>query len=207
MKINVYVDGFNLYYGCLKGTPYRWLDLGKLCQILLPGDSINRIRYFTALVKPEPSDPQKHIRQQTLLRALQTIPHLTIHYGHFLSHSVRMPLAKPPATGARTVEVLKMEEKGSDVNLATHLLVDGFDNDYEAAVIISNDSDLLEPINVVRKRLRLTLGILNPHRNRSRELSRAADFYRPIRAGALSASQFPPTLRDANGIIMKPQGW
>jgi hypothetical protein len=50
MRTNVYVDGFNLYYGCLKGTPYRWLDLEALCSRLLPTNSIHRIRYFTARV-------------------------------------------------------------------------------------------------------------------------------------------------------------
>ena len=58
----------------------------------------------------------------------------------------RMPLHPPPATGPKTVQVMKSEEKGSDVNLATYLLVDAFDDDYEAAVVVSNDSDLAEPI-------------------------------------------------------------
>jgi len=48
MATNVYVDAFNLYYGSLKGTPYRWLDLGAFCARLLPKDRINRIRYFTS---------------------------------------------------------------------------------------------------------------------------------------------------------------
>ena len=51
-----------------------------------------------------------------------------------------------PATGAKTVQVMKSEEKGSDVNIASYLLVDAFDDDYEAAVVVSNDSDLAEPI-------------------------------------------------------------
>lgn len=44
----VYVDGFNLYYGSVKGTPYKWLDLGRLCSLLLPGDQIVYLKYFTA---------------------------------------------------------------------------------------------------------------------------------------------------------------
>ncbi len=47
MKTNVYVDGFNLYYGSLKDTPYRWLDIAALCANILPNNIINRIRYFT----------------------------------------------------------------------------------------------------------------------------------------------------------------
>ncbi|HZT54502.1 MAG TPA: NYN domain-containing protein [Gaiellaceae bacterium] len=207
MRANVYVDGFNLYYGLVRGTPYRWLDLGKLCRLLLPGDEINRIRYFTARVRSRPDDPGKAQRQQTFLRALETIPNLTVHYGHFLERPVRMALADPPARGPRTVEVLRTEEKGSDVNLATYLLVDGFDRDYELAVIISNDSDLLEPIRVVREKLALRVGVLNPQRTTSHALRQAADFYRPVRLGAIRASQFPDTLRDARGQIRKPSAW
>jgi len=45
---NVYIDGFNLYYGCLKGTLDKWLDPAALARRLLPADTIKRIRYFTA---------------------------------------------------------------------------------------------------------------------------------------------------------------
>ncbi len=92
MLTNVYVDGFNLYYGCLKGTPYKWLDLGTLCQALLPPNKIQRIRYFTAKISAQ-ADPQGPVRQSIYLRALQTVPGLTVHLGHFLTSTVRMPLA------------------------------------------------------------------------------------------------------------------
>ncbi len=77
MATNVYVDAFNLYYGCLKGTPYRWLDLGTLCTRLLPKDPINRIRYFTATVSARPDNPDAPQRQQVYLRALETVPGLS----------------------------------------------------------------------------------------------------------------------------------
>jgi len=154
MKTNVYIDGFNLYYGCLKGTPHRWLDLAAFCQTSFPPprNQINRIRYFTAHVNARPNNPQQRVRQQTYLRALRTIPHLTIHLGSYLEKPTRMPLHPPPAAGPKTVQVMKSEEKGSDVNLACYLLVDAFDDDYEAAVVVSNDSDLAEPIRLVRQK-------------------------------------------------------
>ena len=126
------------------------------------GIHINRIRYFTARVQARPGDPQKPQRQDMFIRALQTISNLTVHYGHFLTHTLRMPLASPPPGGPNTVEVIKTEEKGSDVNLATYLLVDGFDKDYELAIVISDDSDLIEPIKVVKDKLGLQVGVLNP---------------------------------------------
>lgn len=207
MRTNVYVDGFNLYYGCLMNTPYRWLNLAELCRLALPRNTINRIRYFTALVKARPDDPQKPVRQQTYIRALQTNPTLTVHYGHYLERVARMPLANPPAAGPRTVEVIRTDEKGSDVNLATYLLLDGFQGDYEVAVIISNDSDLLRPIEVIRNTLGHRVGVLNPQKNTSRALLRVSTFYKPIRAGLLRASQFPPTIQDAHGTITKPVVW
>ena len=185
MVTNVYVDGFNLYYGCLRGTQYRWLDLEALCRRLLPQDSIHRIRYFTARVTPRPSNPQASQRQQAYLRALETIPYLTVHLGHFLSHPVRMPLAHPQSGGPPTVEVVKTEEKGSDVNLATYLLLDAFRTDCETAVVISNDSDLKEPIAVVQQQLGIPVGVVNPYpaMHRSRTLQPA--FFKQLRPSVL----------------------
>ena len=139
MSANIYVDGFNLYYGCLRGTPYKWLDLAALCRRLFPRDTIHRIRYFTANITPRPSGPpQKVQRQQAYLRALQTIPHLTIHRGRYLTHPTRMPLAHPRPGGPTTVEVIKTAEKGSDVNLATYLLLDTYDRSaYRGALVLA----------------------------------------------------------------------
>ena len=207
MRTNVYVDAFNLYYGCLKGTPYRWLDLGALCRRLLPRDEIHRIRYFTALVSARPEDLREPERQQAYLRALRTTPGLSIHLGRYLSHVVRMPLAHPPPHGPRSVEVIKTEEKGSDVNLATYMLLDACSLDCEAAVVISNDSDLKEPVELAQSLLGLTVGVINPHPAQRRSRALRPTFFKQIREPALRACQFPPVLSDENGKIHKPVGW
>jgi hypothetical protein len=206
VKTNVYVDGFNLYYGAVKDTPYKWLDIHKLCTVLLPQNTIHRIRYFTAPVRDTPNDPTKAQRQQTFIRALETLPGFSVHYGSFLSSNVRMPLVKPTKK-QRSAHVVKMEEKGSDVNLASLLLADAFRGDFECAVVLSNDSDLVLPIKIVATELHLPVGILNPHKRFSVELMKVATFRKPIRAGALQACQLPPTLKDAKGTITKPPGW
>jgi hypothetical protein len=207
MVANVYVDAFNLYYGCLKGTPYRWLDLGTLCRRLLPKDRINRIRYFTATVSARPDNPHAPQRQQVYLRALETVPGLSIHYGHYLSHVTRMPLAKPRPGGARTVAVVKTEEKGSDVNLATFLLLDGFKRDCEVAVVISNDSDLKLPIELAERELGLRIGVVNPHPPARRSRALEPTFFKQLRVSTLAACQFPSMLSDARGEIHKPDRW
>jgi NYN domain len=204
VRVNVYIDGFNLYYGALKRTPYRWLNVAEMCKLLLPRDQIQQVKYFTALVNPRKSDPDQRSRQETFLRAVGTIPNLEIFYGFFLTHEIMMPLA-PPDKGYR--RVIKTEEKGSDVNLATHLLIDGFDDAYELAVVVSNDSDLLEPIKVVTQRLGKPVGILNPHKVPSVALLPHAMFVKQIRQGVLARSQFPDELTDAQGKFSKPHGW
>ncbi len=231
IKTNIYVDGFNLYYGAVKHTPYKWLDLGALAQHMLPaGATVNKMRYFTALVKYNPRDPGLNQRQQLYLRALETIPNLTIHHGHYLESRVRMPLANPPPN---TIEVIKREEKGSDVNLASYLLLDAANGDFEQAVVVSNDSDLATPLWMVRKHFKLTAGVWNPHTQAtsdrsfhayphavgatprnvtpSLELRKVSKFQREITSDSatsdIAVCQFPNTLTDAKGSFSKPPTW
>lgn len=204
MRTIVYVDGFNLYYGALKGTPFKWLNLEQLCRLLLPQNKIVAIKYFTATVSARPHDPHQPVRQQIYLRALQTLPNLEIIYGHFLAHEILMPRAGNPA---KQVKVIKTEEKGSDVNIAAHMVNDGHRGRYDVAVLLTNDSDLLEPVKIVRHELNLPVGILNPQKRPSRVLVQHASFIKQIRQGPLQASQFPDQLHDANGAFRKPADW
>jgi len=94
------------------------------------------------------------------------------------------------------------------VNLAAHLINDGYRGRYEVAAIVSNDSDLVEPIKIVRRELNLPVIVLNPFpKHPSKELQKYATFVKPIRRGAVAASQFPPMLVDANGTFSKPSVW
>lgn len=202
-KVRAYVDGFNLFYGALKGTPYRWLNVDAMCRSMLPQDEVVGIRYCTARVSARPGDPSKPQRQEVFLRALRTIPGLTIHFGQFRTRSVRLRL-----TGQnQSVWVDRTEEKGSDVNLASYLLWDGFNGMYETAVLITNDSDLETPVRLVRQELKLHVGILNPHPTHSCSLKQWATFVKRIRQADIASSQFPVSMTDATGTFTKPAGW
>jgi hypothetical protein len=208
MRVNAYIDGFNLYYRALRKTPHKWLNLHAMISSILPRDTINRIRYFTAPITPRPNDLTAPQRQQAYLRALQTIPNLTIHYGNFLTSPAQMMLAIPPATGSPLVNVLKTEEKGSDVNLATMLLCDAFDGDFELAAVVTNDSDLALPIEMVRDKFGLKIGVLSPTKKTTFKLQQAATFHIAIHTKHIRNSQFPPVLFDAQGnAIHKPASW
>ncbi len=153
---NVYVDGFNLYFGALRGRAYKWLDLLTLSRRLLkPWNTVTRVRYFTAKVLPSPHNPRAPERQRAYLRALATIPNLSVHYGRF-----QMIPGQPP------------REKGSDVNLASYLLLDAFDREYRVALVISNDSDLTHPIELVRERFGVRVGVAPPVLGRGSDSAR-----------------------------------
>lgn len=208
----VYIDGFNLYYGALKRTKYKWLDVKKMCITLLPSPEydLQHIRYFTAPVKSPPNDPLQHVRQEAYFRALKTISNLEIHFGSFLENKVKLPDATNPINpdgSWNTHEVRRSEEKGSDVNLATYLLVDGFRNRYDTAVVISNDSDFIEPIKVIKTELKKNVEVFSPYRRTSTKLRGIADKCQVIWRSTIRNCQFPPAMNDATGPFHKPPEW
>ena len=209
MITNLYIDGFNLYYRALKDTPFRWLDLRGLAETLFPQDSINRVSYFTARLDVRPGNPGQAQRQLIYLRALATLPGFDAYYGVFRSGVKRRPLAEPAPGLPTHVLVRDSEEKGSDVNLATRLLVDGFNGEYEQAVVVSNDADFAGAMRYVRDDLGLRVTLVNPDpRNPSpRQLADAATYVRRLWKSHLRRSQLADTLRDEVGVIIKPEGW
>lgn len=201
----MYIDGFNLFHGALKGTCFKWLDVSTLCTHLLRGHQIEKIKYFTAPMKVRvgDGDPEKPLRQQIYLRALRTLPNVEIVEGFFLMHSVLMRRSD----GKGSIQVLKTEEKGTDVKIASHLLHDGHNGAYDLAVVISNDSDLAEPIRMVTRDLKKPVIVISPFKTNTLELARVATSRRQLRQGVLGISQFPDDMTDSRGPFRKPQGW
>jgi hypothetical protein len=117
---------------------------------------------------------------------------------------------RPAGSAPQSVYVQLPEEKGSDVNLASYLLFDCSQNDFDEAVVISNDADLAVPINIVVTEFHKPVGVVNPHRHlfRSAALQKVASWtFQTINRHHVANSQFPPTLQDAIGTITKPSTW
>ena len=210
MRTIAYIDGFNLYYGTLKGTGFKWLDLGALLRLVLdPEHEIVCIKYFTAKVEVSGTDPDQRERQETYLRALRAprpgAPPVEAYFGHFQRRPRRMPLS-PFGTG--WAEVVRTEEKGSDVNLAVHLLNDAWLDAYECAAVVSNDSDLAEAMRLVRERGKV-IGLIPPvmkkGRRPSQVLRRHCDFMRRLRRHHLERAQMPATIPGTD--LRKPPTW
>lgn len=207
----VYVDGLNLYYGAVEKTAYKWLDIPALCALMLPQNEIVHVNYFTARIKEHVINSGAVARQAVFLRALEAMPNLTVYYGRFQRTKKRRALVDPLPDGTTTCRVWNSEEKGSDVNIATRLLVDGFSGEFEVAALVSDDSDLKMPVEVVRA-MGLGVVILSPRGNRSKDLA-PAEIASPsgwygIRPADLKRSQLPQIVLDRNGrALSRPLAW
>lgn len=202
----VYIDGFNLYYGAVKGTPWKWLDLAKYFSNIRPADDIQIIRYFTAMVSG-PTRPN----QEVYLQALATTPLVEIVLGNFKKKSVRCKLAACTYAGPRLFETY--EEKRTDVNIAVFMLDDAYQNRCDNFVLVSGDSDLVPPIKMIRhrfpsKQVLVYVPAQHPTRGHAVELRSSAHASRNLPQNLLKPCQFASPLPDGSGgLLAKPATW
>lgn len=210
---NIYVDGFNLYRQKLTHHPHtKWLDLESMSQKLLADHEIRRIRYFTALIRPiAGSDPRSPQRQQSYIRALEANPKLTVHYGQFRSDKRLMPVLPIEFAADGSLvrrKVRKTEEKGSDVSLASYMLLDAFRDEADLYVLVSNDSDFAGTLTIMTSELSKDVGIFSPVESLSQGLAACGiQVIRKIRAGVLEDSQMPDVVRVGSSLVHRPDQW
>lgn len=206
LRACVYIDGFNLYYTALKGTNFKWLNVLSMAQSLFPEYDVCQVKYFTARVSPRNGDQSPVLRQQVYLRALATAPTVEIIFGNFLKSVVTM--ASHPITNPVTlVKVVKTEEKGSDVNIATHMIVDSAAYAYDVILLFSNDSDLKLPVQLARERYQRTVFIVTRTSTPNVSLIRASQNHHQLRKHHLRDNLFPQTMSDARGTFTCPTAW
>lgn len=213
----VYIDGFNLYYRALKGTSHKWLDIAALgAAVLPPPCRILAINYYTAHVSGR-LDPTAPARQHAYLRALQTLPGVTIHHGNFLVSQkwsglvqppdFRPPFTLPPGASPQVAYVWKTEEKGSDVNLGVHLVRDAFTKRFDEAAVLTNDTDLVEPVRIVTQEAGLPVTLLTPSPKPAGSLVAVSSRVRHVRP-YIGPCQLPnPITLPNGGTVTKPSSW
>ncbi|WP_312966554.1 NYN domain-containing protein [Stutzerimonas kunmingensis] len=203
-RVISYIDGFNLYFGLKdKGWKrYYWLDLEALsAALMLPDQQLAAIHYFTARLRLARNNQADKQRQDDYLDALLTRHSLHIHYGHYLrkNRTCRSCGASWP----------DYEEKMTDVNIAVQLIADAFDDNFDTALIISADSDLTTPVQMVRQRFpHKKIVIAQPPGRNSNQLSQAANGAFQISRKKLQQSQLPETITTAAGVtLQRPATW
>lgn len=205
VRTTVYIDGFNFYYGASKRWGCKWVDLRSMVESLLPNNHVNSIKLYTALLSPRITSPDAPMDQLAYHRALELHSGIEITLGHFLSHT--QSVKRLDGKNERVL-IQRTEEKGTDVNLAVDMVHDAHRDLFDVGVLISNDSDFLRAIQVVRSDLGKVVGVVNPQKYRqSAQLSKYADFVKTIRRSDLHKHQLPTFLHDKHGNIHRPFGW
>lgn len=203
-RVNVYIDGFNLYFGLRAAglKRYYWLDVVALSQaLLLPGQTLGHVHYFTARIRNNGHNAASVARQGDYLDALATLSPLTTQFGHFL---VKSKTCRSCGSTWTTYE-----EKMSDVNLAVQLVLDASDNAFDTAIIVSGDSDLTTPVRQVLTRFPTKRVVIAfpPCRN-SEALKGAASAHTRVGQNKIRNSQLPdPVITPAGVSLSRPATW
>ena len=205
-RSTIYIDGFNLYYGAIKNTRWKWLNLERFFTLLRQDDDIHAIKYFTALT----SGSHKP-NQEAYLLALETLPKVDILLGKFKRRTVECRVKPCNYTGTRLFDM--PEEKRTDVNIALHMLHDAVSDNCDRFILVSGDSDLVPAIQMVKnvspeKEIIVYVPANNPIRGAAVELRTAADKHRTLPNALLRKAQFPAKVPDGKGgMIVKPATW
>ena len=203
-RVITYIDGFNLYYGLrAKGWKrYYWLDPVALSEALLkPGQELVKCRYFTARIRSNDHGHQDVDRQRIWLEAIEILPDIECEYGLYIvnkrkCHNCNNTWEEP-------------KEKKTDVNIATHLLLDAFDDRFDTAIVISADSDLSPPIRAIRERFpNKSVVVAFPPKRHSNELRKAASAFIHIGRDKFRKAQLPDQVRSKKGhVLQRPENW
>lgn len=218
MRTIVYVDGYNLYYGLLRQSRFKWLDLVALFKdhVLDHHADLVEVRYYTAPVLGRMSDDETSPqRQRRYLQALRkTHPsQLTIIEGRMVASTPFQRLVSPipEAPHLTKVQVYDFNEKKTDVNLAADMIAGAWMQAYEQAVLCSNDSDLEGALATIRKHHpNIRLGLVAPvagtdHRRISKDLSQHVHWAKTLSPVHLANAQLPDHI--ASTTLRKPATW
>lgn len=228
MKTICYVDGYNLFYGCLKHSNDKWLDLYKLLfeHIIYqqnPASELVEIKFFTADIKAKVAshgDAAQQAQQAYHRALLQLYPsQISLINGYYSLEKAKLLAYRQPPDKLDRVEVWKLEEKQTDVNIALESYRDAMKGNAEQLVFVSNDTDLAPALKAIREDLQdqVQLGVIIPirkpvegrsHRPGNKQLNIYADWERNyITDEELARSHLPDKIPTRKKTIIKPEYW
>ncbi len=200
-RVAVYIDGFNLYFG-IREKRWRdvlWLNLQEFASaIVQSGHAMAYVKYFTAMVS---GPPDKHKRQETFIEAVKTLPKVTVYLGKYETEKRRCPDCGFLYTVPR--------EKMTDVNIATEILVDAYEDRFDTAILVGADSDLVPPLQALKRLFaKKRILIAFPPARYSKHLNKVAHASFRVSRTVLLNSQFPETVTKPDGhVLQRPATW
>jgi len=200
-RVITYIDGFNLYFGMKAqyNNKYLWLDVEALSRsLLVTGQELVATKYFTSMVT---NQPDKEKRQRTYLDALKSSTGCHFYYGRYQSNVI-----KCRGCGSNWPSP---KEKMTDVNIATQMLMDAFTDQFDVAILISGDPDLIPPIQAIKSLSpQKRVGLYFPPSRHSIQLESVVDFSGLIGKKKLRESQLPENITKPNGFVLtRPTTW
>lgn len=198
-KVIVYVDGFNLYFGLLEaGLDYcKWLNIKKLASNLLKkNQELIEVKYFTSRIS---NDPDKQKRQSIYIEALESVG-IKVFYGNYQRNT----------TECRQCGNIwpTFYEKMTDVNIATQMMIDAFQDKYNMAMLISGDSDLVPPIKAIHDLFNKRVFVAFPPKRHNYSVALVAKGSMTIGRKKIVNSLFEYEVVKKDGFILrKPGEW
>lgn len=190
------IDGFNLYHAIanLHRPELKWVNLRSLSGVFINTslERLDSVFYFSAYADHASTSTLQ--AQKAYIRALELTAVKPI-LGHFKKKERKCPSCSHKWTSH--------EEKETDVNIASVLLDLAYSDSFDRALVISNDSDLVPAIRMVRKRFpqKTVTTIAPPNYYHSNELIRVSSDKARIRPMHLERAILPVLVKDASGLI------
>lgn len=235
MKTRVYIDGYNLYYGCLKNTSYKWLDIVRLVEEFILPTSVPShydlpsidIRYFTAPISGKAAQDDNSVKDQAnyhrAIEALYNVEKFRIINGYFSitdTFAFKVDDINPSLEPryCERVKIWKLEEKQTDVNIAVEAMYDALtDSTLKHMVFVTNDTDIAPVLQKIKETRDIQIGVIVPTketvRRPSEKLTTNADWFRSnIKNDELSRAEMPRAINESvrqklRKPILKPMDW
>ena len=225
MKTFVYIDGYNLYYGLLRRSPFKWIDVVDLVTNIImiqdPSSEVHHVRYFTAPVlgRFATNGTGAVNSQRQYHRALREIngQRIEIIEGYHTVEKSRAIKLNQPIDKSDLVEIWRFEEKQTDVNIALTMYRDATLNETFQQVLVSSDSDLELPLKLISGDFDNTLGLIIPRPQpspdkRSRPVNKSLSNHtswtrRYITTHECANSVMPDVIPTRKKPIRKPLYW
>jgi uncharacterized LabA/DUF88 family protein len=200
-RVIAYIDGYNLYFGLMESgfRRYLWLDVKLLISNLIkPHQELVAVNFFTTLVT---NDERKRIRQKDYIDALHTIDNLQIVFGKFQKE-------RSSCKVCGNIYFTEAEKK-TDVNIATKMICDYYEDRFDMAMVVSGDTDLVPPIKYINEHSanKRVMAIFPPNRTND-EVRKYAKGDLVIGRKTLADSQLPEMVTNKNGeVLHRPEEW
>ncbi len=244
LRTRIYIDGYNLYYGCLTKSPFKWLDVLTLFErkiipsiLYRPTESADpaemelvsdsAVKYFTAkIIESAAKAPDSVSSQAQYHNALskkwdKRVKFVLGGYTLYKAKQALIPEGNPnrQPKDCDKVQVWKIEEKQSDVNIALHMFDDAMRNEIDQVILVTNDTDLVPAFEMLKQRCpQIVRGLIIPtrksggdqkvERKANASLSELAHWVRHhIEEDELRQSQLPDVVQGGRKASIKPHSW